>query len=279
MEERKARVRELLRKKLESNLPEEERLDECRKVIAQLGRIADFKEVLAILEELTANNRPYRDILLFAVFETSRQSVSELVGIAKDMPVEDRVTGIVGISEKMRHEELSYAELGKIHELANDPRGAQAFAVVLDLHSKIPADAAAMKKFLGELADIAHSLPENRSAGFLVSLAEAVRHEKPVAAWEMLSGTDGSALSPEEASAKTLALMVEKDPGATMSSLLRGRPTSADDLESSLASWLAKDPEAATGWYRVSSEMLVGTQADRLAKIMEGVTEPKAEGE
>jgi hypothetical protein len=278
MEERKARVKELLRKKLESNLPEEEQLDECRKVIAQLGRIADFKEVLAILEELTAYNRPYRDILLFAVFETSRQSVSELVGIAKGMPDEDKVTGIVGISEKMRLEELSYAELGKIHELANDPRGAQAFAVVLDLHSKIPPDAAAKKKFLGELADIARSLPEDRSAGFLVALAEAVRHDTPAAAWGMLSGAEDPALSPEEASAKTLSLMLERDPSAAMSSLLRGRPTSTDELESSLTYWVARDPAAAAEWYRVSSEMLIGAQAERLAKIMQGVAEAKAEG-
>lgn len=271
-------MKELLRKKLQSKLPDDERLDECRKVLAQLGRMADFEEVLAILEELTASNSTDRDILIYTVFETSRQSVAELVATAKEMPVEDRVSGIIGISEKMRLEELPYTELGRIYELASDPRGAQAFAVLLDLHLRIPSDASAQKKLLRELADIARSLPEDSGAGFQVSLAEAVRHDAPVAAWEMLSGSEDSALSPQEASAKTLALMLEKDPEAAMSSLLRGRTTSEGDLESSLSSWITKDPEAATEWYRVSSAMLIGTQADRLATIMAGAAGSNTEG-
>lgn len=270
-EDREAKLKDLLRKKLQGKQADEnERLDECRKVLAQLGRVADFHEVLAILDELAGPTSSDRSTLIYAVFENSRQSVAELATIAKSMRDEDRIAGIVGISEKMRFEEISYADLGTIHQLASDSRGAQAFSVVLDFDLAIQPDPAAKQKRLHQLNELAASLPEDQRDSFQVSLAGAARKEMPVLAWELLSGSENSTDDPDAAREKTLALMLDKDPATTMSTLLRGSPTAVNELETSFLGWLAKDPEAAKEWYQESSPMLNGDQANRLGKIMTG---------
>lgn len=277
-EDRKAKLKELLRKKLQSKQTDEnERLDECRKMLAQLGRVADFHEVLAILDELAGPTSSDRSILIHAVFENSRQSVAELATIAKSMRDEDRMAGIVGISEKIRHEETSYADLGTIHQLASDSRGAHAFSVVLDFDLAIQPDTAGKQKRLHQLNELAASLPEGERDSFQVSLAGAARKEMPVFAWELLSGSEDSTDDPDAAREKTLALMLDKDPATTMSTLIRGSPTAVDELETSLLGWLAKDPEAAKEWYQESSPMLFGDQATRLGKIMTGTGDSQGE--
>lgn len=266
-EARKEGLKESFKKRFHSDLSEDQRMQDCREILTQLGKVADFHEVLAFFDEIVGNDKT-RSLLLPAVFMESRQSVPELVAAAKEMSAEDRNSGIVGIADKVQHLKLPASAYGVVQELATGMQ-AQAFSVMLDLDLIRQGDGVSKQKRYGELSSVASTLPAERRAGYEVALAGVGRHEMPELAWETLSGESAAGKEPDQLRAETLSLMMEKDPVTAMATLFRGRPTAGDELERSMVQWLSRDPVAARAWYDEFSPGLIGEQAERLAWAMD----------
>jgi hypothetical protein len=257
-----------LRSEIHSDLAEEVRMQVCRDILAQLGEIADFHEVLALLDGLAATPGE-RSQLLPTVFTFSRQKVPELVAAAKEMNLEDRSSGIGGIADKIQFEKLPASEYATVHELVSGPL-VHSFSVMLDLDLIRQGDKTSQEKRLRELAAVSRTLPADRQAGFDVAVASVARIAMPELAWETLSGQSSAGMDAEELRAETVRLMMEREPYAAMSTLLRGRENSTDELVTSLTEWLSRDPAGAKAWYADNASTLMFDRAERLAKVMRG---------
>jgi hypothetical protein len=251
-----------------SDTPEAARMQECRIILDELGHVATFREMLALLDE-HAKAPGLRSQLLPAVFKASRQPIPELVAAAKEMSDFDKNSAIVGIAEKIQWGKLPIENYTTLDELATGIH-AHAFSVTLDMDLILQGDLASKQTRFSELAALSNTLPADRRTSFDVTLAVLGRREIPALAWETLSGESSAGKSDDELRALILQRMVEKDPATAITTLMRNFPTTNADLEASIRQWYAKDPAAARQWITdVGPQLAIDDQVDRLTKLLD----------
>ena len=265
-EARKRALMEAFAKTLKREGSRDANIQECWKILSELAKVADFHEMVALIEAHPEAAKD-RSSLLAAIFRSSRLPVADLVSLAKGMSEDDQGSAINGLGDKFREgkDPKDYAILS---ELATSRGLVHCFNIALSL-DLVPHNTESRQARFTELAALASTIPTEHRATYEVMVAALGRREAPELAWEAISGESSAGKTADELRALILQRMVEKDPATAMTSLSPEYPNTADDLFTAMTQWLAKDPDAAKAWYAGLHPMqLLGPRGERLSKLV-----------